>query len=270
MEFLRLHWGLALAATVVATAASAQQGYGYNNERYGSYNDRVLVRCESVEERTRYCAADIRGDVRLVNQLSRSRCIEGRTWGWDRQGIWVTEGCRAEFEIDQGYGWGDDRSRRDYGRDRVVRCESTNSRTVYCNVDTRYGVRLLTQHSRSACIEGRTWGWNARGIWVTNGCRAQFQVGQRGRDDRYRYGDGRYGDDRYGDERYGQGDLPALRVTCQSQENRYNFCRVGGYIRQAQIKRQLSSSQCQYNYSWGYRSDGIWVDRGCRAEFVVY
>ena len=114
MKSLRLHWGLALAATVVATAASAQQGYGYNNERHGSYNDRVLVRCESVEERTRYCAADIRGDVRLVNQLSRSSCIEGRTWGWDRQGIWVTEGCRAEFEIDQGYGWGDDRSRREY------------------------------------------------------------------------------------------------------------------------------------------------------------
>lgn len=260
MKSLRLHWGLAFAASVVATAACAQQGHGYNTERYGSYNDRVLVRCESVEERTRYCTTDIHGDVRLVNQLSHSPCIEGRTWGWDREGIWVTEGCRAEFEIDQDYGYGDDRSRRDYGRDRVVRCESTNSRTVYCDVDTRYGVRLLTQHSRASCIEGRTWGWNAHGIWVTNGCRAQFQVGLRGPHDRYRYGD----------DRYGYGDYRARRVTCQSRDSRYNFCRVSGYVRQAQIQRQMSSSQCHYNYSWGYRSDGIWVDRGCRAEFVVY
>jgi hypothetical protein len=272
MKSLRLHWGLALAATLFATAAGAQQGYGYDTGRYSSYNDRVLVRCESQDERTRHCVADIRGDVRLVNQLSRSSCIEGRTWGWDRQGIWVTGGCRAEFEIDQGYGsgYGDDRYGRDYGRNRVFRCESTNSRTVYCDADTRYGVRLLTQHSRSACVEGRTWGYNARGVWVTRGCRAQFQVGGRGYDDRYRYGDGRYGDDRYGDERYGYGDQQARLITCQSQDSRYNFCRVSGYIRQAQIRRQISSSQCQYNYSWGYRSDGVWVDRGCRAEFVVY
>src|SRR5881396_2517805 len=101
MKSLRLQWGLALAVTVFATAAGAQQ-YGYDNQRYSSYNDTVLVRCESQDERTRYCAADIRGDVRLVNQLSRSNCIEGRSWGWDRQGIWVSGGCRGEFEIDQG------------------------------------------------------------------------------------------------------------------------------------------------------------------------
>ena len=263
MKSLLPNWGLALAAMVFATAASAQQGYGYDTQRYSGYNDRILMRCESRDERTRYCAADIRGDVRLVNQLSRSSCIEGRSWGWDRRGIWVSNGCRAEFEVDQGRGYGyDDRYDRDYGRNRVIRCESTNSRTVYCNVDTRYGVRLLTQHSRSACIEGRTWGWNARGVWVTNGCRAQFQVGGRGFDDRYGDRD-RYPYDGYGDGR-------ARRMTCESHDNRYRFCRTSGYIRQAQIHDQRSRDRCSYNYSWGYRSDGIWVDRGCRAEFVIY
>jgi hypothetical protein len=268
MKSLVLQWGLALAATLVASAAGAQQ-YGYDNQRYSSYSP-SLVRCESQDERTRYCAADIRGDVRLVNQLSRSNCIEGRSWGWDRQGIWVSGGCRAEFEIDQGrndrY---DDRYGSDYGRGRVIRCESSNSRTVYCNADTRYGVRLLTQHSRSACIEGRTWGWNDRGVWVTHGCRAQFQVGGRGYDDRYGNGD-RYGNDPYRDDRYGYGDNYARRVTCESHDNRYNFCRVGGSIRQAQVHRQMSQDQCRLNYNWGYRADGIWVDRGCRAEYTFY
>ena len=277
----RISRGLALVALAFAGSAGAQAGYGYG-QGYNTHSDRVVVRCESQDERTRHCAADIRGNVRLVNQMSRSQCIEGRTWGYDRQGIWVGAGCRADFEIDNrsAYGYDDryDRNRRDYGQGRVIRCESVNSRTVYCDADTRYGARLLSQASRSACIEGRTWGWNTRGVWVANGCRGQFQLGGRGNDDRYGYGThDRYPyDDRYGNnDHYGNNDPygynnTGRRLTCQSQDSRYNFCRVSGYIRQAQIQRQLSSSQCQYNYSWGYRSDGIWVDRGCRAEFVVY
>jgi hypothetical protein len=269
----RIRGAIALAAVGLCSGALAQQGHGYDSGRYYDNRQVTLVRCESHDERTRYCTGDIRGDVRLVNQLSRSRCIEGRSWGWDRRGIWVTDGCRAEFEVDQGSGhaYDDDRSRRDYGRNRVIRCESTNSRTVYCNADTRYGVRLLTQHSRAACIEGRTWGFNYRGVWVANGCRAQFQIGGRGYEDN-RYGDDRYG---YGDDRYGYGDdrygyTQGRRLTCESNNERYNFCRVSGHIRQAQIRDQKSRDACQYNYSWGYRADGIWVDHGCRAEFVIY
>jgi hypothetical protein len=274
MSSLRFHRVLALVAVCFAGAASAQSGYGYG---YGSdyRHDRVRVRCESIDERTRYCTADIRGRVRLVDQLSRSQCVEGRTWGWDREGIWVSQGCRAEFEIDaydERYHDRDgryyDRNRREYGQGRVFRCESNDSRMNYCDVDTRYGVRLLTQHSRAACIEGRTWGWDRRGVWVTDGCRAQFQVGGYGHDDRYGY---RNGDPRYRyDDPYGYGNAYARTLTCSSNDNRYNFCRIGGGARQVQIRRQLSQSQCRYNYSWGWRSDGIWVDRGCRAEFAIY
>ena len=161
MKSLRLHWALAFAATVVATAASAQQGYGSDPGRYSSYNDRVLVRCESQDERTRYCSTDIRGDVRLVNQLSRSPCIEGRTWGWDRQGLWVTEGCRAEFEIDPGYGNGDD---RDYGRNRVVRCESTNSRTSSLERLALYSATTGTKACEKAPSANNR--RNRLGIWL--------------------------------------------------------------------------------------------------------
>jgi hypothetical protein len=285
----RISWGLAVAAAVFATGAAAQQGYGYDygNNGYGNngygYDGRTTIRCESQDERTRYCTADIRGGVRLVNQLSRSSCIEGRSWGYDQRGIWVSDGCRADFAIDS-YGYGNDdyygRGRDGYGRNRVIRCESTNSRTVYCNVDTRYGVRLLAQHSRAQCVEGRTWGWNSRGVWVSRGCRAQFQIGGRGYDDRYGYGNGNgYG---YGNGGYGYGNNGGgygsgygygggQRITCQSQDGRYNFCRIsGGYLRQAQVVRQMSQSECRYNYSWGFRSDGVWVDRGCRAEFEIY
>ena len=63
------------------------------DDRYGR------VRCESRDRRTEYCGVDIRGGVRLVRQLSDRRCVRGSTWGTDGRGIWVTDGCRAEFEL---------------------------------------------------------------------------------------------------------------------------------------------------------------------------
>jgi hypothetical protein len=40
-----------------------------------------------------------RGHVRLQRQLSDSACIEGRSWGWNRAGIWVDQGCGASFLV---------------------------------------------------------------------------------------------------------------------------------------------------------------------------
>jgi hypothetical protein len=143
---------------------------GYNDD-YGRYDSRV--RCESRDSRTNYCNVDTRGGVRLVHQLSDRDCVRGRNWGANERGIWVTDGCRAEFELGaggNGYGNGNGYASR-------FRCESSNSRTRYCQVDTRYGVELVRQLSNSACIEGRSWGVNRDGVWVSRGCRAEFALG---------------------------------------------------------------------------------------------
>jgi hypothetical protein len=58
------------------------------------------ITCESQQENRQRCPTN-GGDVRLVNQLSRTQCIEGRTWGADREGIWVSGGCRAVFEVQE-------------------------------------------------------------------------------------------------------------------------------------------------------------------------
>jgi hypothetical protein len=34
------------------------------------------------------------------------------------------------------------------------------------------------EHSDSSCRQGRSWGFDRRGIWVDHGCRADFQVGR--------------------------------------------------------------------------------------------
>ncbi len=33
--------------------------------------------------------------------------------------------------------------------------------------------------------------------------------------------------------------------------------------------RQHGNADCRQGYSWGYDQRGIWVDRGCRADFEV-
>ena len=64
--------------------------------------DSGAIACASDDGRRTYCEADTRGGVRLVRQISDSPCQEGSTWGYDRRGIWVDRGCRAEFEVSGG------------------------------------------------------------------------------------------------------------------------------------------------------------------------
>lgn len=137
------------------------------------------VSCNSNDMRRNWCNVDTRGGVRLYKQKSDSPCIQGRTWGYNRNGIWVDRGCRAEFEVGGGYGgdYGGGYYGGGYGG-RTITCSSDDMKRNWCSVDTRGGVRLYKQKSDSPCIQGRTWGYNRTGIWVDRGCRAEFQVGR--------------------------------------------------------------------------------------------
>lgn len=72
--------------------------------------------------------------------------------------------------------WMEDRDERGGG---TLTCSSDDGRRRYCNANTSSGVRLTRQISGSACIQGQTWGFDERGIWVDRGCRAEFQIGRR-------------------------------------------------------------------------------------------
>ncbi|MBA0098034.1 DUF3011 domain-containing protein [Stenotrophomonas indicatrix] len=170
---------------MMAAAGGVQaQNYGYD-DRYDDRGGNGIVRCESIKNRSNECRLE--GRARMIRQLSGSPCVEGETWGQSRYGVWVTQGCRAEFVGEYrrpggggggwggggGNGWGGSQWG---GGGQVIACHSNDRRQQYCDAQVRRGVRLVRQESRSACIEGQTWGWDRRGIWVSNGCRAQFQV----------------------------------------------------------------------------------------------
>ncbi|HTA64232.1 MAG TPA: DUF3011 domain-containing protein [Xanthomonadaceae bacterium] len=136
-----------------------------------------IVHCESNDYRQDYCRVDTRGGVRLRRQTSSSACIRGRTWGANGGGIWVSDGCQGDFAVGGGWDPGAPPQQSVFMPERTVRCESNGDRTVRCDVDTRGGVRLAAQLSSSACIQSRTWGWDRAGVWVSNGCRADFRIG---------------------------------------------------------------------------------------------
>jgi len=89
----------------------------------------------------------------------------GGEWGRRR---WDWEEERREERRDE--------RRDDRRRDAVLRCSSDDGRRTFCEADTGRGVRMVRQISGSPCEEGRTWGYDRRGIWVDRGCRAEFEV----------------------------------------------------------------------------------------------
>lgn len=116
-----------------------------------------------------HCAMETAQGVQLVRQLSETSCIRGSEWDVERDGVWVEQGCRAEFAAT--------RAQTATVMRRVVRCDS-NGGTVACPVVLRGApVRLLRQRSMWPCKEGRTWGVRRNEIWVSRGCDGEFEVG---------------------------------------------------------------------------------------------
>jgi len=236
--------------------------------------------CASEDGHRHYCSADTRAGVTMQRQRSKSACIQGTTWGFDQQGIWVDRGCRADFMVnapqvadshDRFHDRDRDRDRdrdherggdgdRDFGHDRdrwqeetmQLTCSSDDGRRHYCESDIQGEAVLVRQRSGSPCQQNYSWGNDRRGIWVDHGCRADFQL--RGRRTNLV------------GSNYNPGFVGTLK--CSSDLGTRQYCPADTRNR-VRIARQVSESACRLGYSWGYDKSGVWVDHGCRAEFDI-
>ena len=155
----------------------------------------------------------------------------------------------------------------------VITCESDSGAHHYCSANTRGGVTLVHQLSRSGCWKNDTWGYDYRGIWVANGCRAEFRTGYLGSERRASY---YHNEDRWNDRDSINDDAAkvagaALAVgliaaaavaseknhedqddnryastyVCESRDERHHYCslgdRRGNY--HVELKRQLSENR---------------------------
>ena len=162
--------GSLLASMVV----SAQVDF-FDFDRPGrGRGERVTVNCNSGSFAYNTCyVGNYIVDAYVSRQISRTRCIEGENWGFTNDTIWVDKGCRADFVVTLR-GGGHHR-----GESENLVCASGGYRFNSCypqNPGRITHVELVSQHSRTSCVEGDTWGWDYSRIWVDKGCRAEFRV----------------------------------------------------------------------------------------------
>lgn len=172
-------------------------GSGWGAAGTGWNGGSVEVHCASNDGREQFCPADNRG-VTLRKQESRAPCVEGQSWRADRRGVYVRNGCRGVFEARQGggNGWGGNGWGNEGGGSGPfsIKCQSIGGRWGVCPVDIDGPVRLVRKESRAECVRGMSWGvLRNEGIWVSNGCRAIFEV-QNGREAQGRKAYGGSGD----------------------------------------------------------------------------
>ena len=210
----------------------------------------AVIPCSSEDGEKHYCGADTRYGARLVRQRSTAPCKENETWGYDEQGIWVDKGCGGEFTLGGGQG-GAEPGGTEMGQ--TILCASQNGRRTACPADTSSGVQLVRQLSDAKCKEGSSWGQDKSGIWVDKGCQAEFVVGVAAHP-----------------SDSGKGaNAKNQRISCTSDDGRKNYCDVDTQGTQVKLVRQQGMQPCEEGSTWGYDRRGIWVDRGCRGEFLV-
>ena len=149
-------------------------------------DETMQLTCSSNDGGRHYCESDIQGKATMTRQRSGSPCREGYSWGYDRQGLWVDHGCRADFQLTgRRSGYAGAGTFPGYvggthpGYVGSLRCSSDLGTRQACPVDTRGGVKLVHQVSESSCRLGYSWGYDRDAIWVDHGCRAEFQIGSR-------------------------------------------------------------------------------------------
>ncbi|MBS0226243.1 MAG: DUF3011 domain-containing protein [Proteobacteria bacterium] len=197
---------------------------------------RGLVVCESWQSRWAHCDADVTQTIRLARQRTNdAQCIRSQTWGVDATGIWVSSGCRGEFQVGEVANSG--------APVRTIRCDSINGGRNICAVDTGRGVVLMKQLSNLGCSKGKTWDYDDDGVWVSRGCRGIFTI-----------------------------DVDPAKtghvLRCESIHGKENICPLpaGAHVR---VQEQRSSAPCVEGKNWDVRNDGLHVSHGCRADFNV-
>jgi Protein of unknown function (DUF3011) len=218
----------------------------------------IDIICSSERGGRQYCQADTGDGVQLLKQLSAEICRKGYSWGQDGSGIWVDHGCKADFSIsalgllgaliDNG---------KDYAQAHTFQCVPGDKKRHYCQADTRGGIRLVKAVNGAACVYGKSWGYDAGGVWVERKCQAEFEVG----------GGASYRPPEVPGTGHIWGAGNGLKVfTCSSEDGKRRSCDADTG-EGAVLVKDLGGSACARGETWGFDRHGVWVDRGCKAEF---
>lgn|GEM_PF-1451590 len=63
----------------------------------------------------------------------------------------------------------------------IVSCVSDDGERRHCSADASGGVALRRSTGTGSCLLGRSWGYDDKGVWVTEGCGGEFILGRSSR-----------------------------------------------------------------------------------------
>ncbi|HLM53511.1 MAG TPA: DUF3011 domain-containing protein, partial [Pseudoxanthomonas sp.] len=156
----RSNWGFSRIKEDIATSLGGGRPDGWSVGSGPLPDSGGGVVCESNKNRYRECATGFRGRAVLIDNFSRTRCVEGDNWGSGNGSVWVDRGCKGRFGPARGDGMGRGTS------DSVVRCESRDNRRQVCDTGFRGRALVDRQLSNAPCVEGHTWGQDRGSVWV--------------------------------------------------------------------------------------------------------
>ncbi|MFD0739156.1 DUF3011 domain-containing protein [Lysobacter koreensis] len=225
--------GLCLAA-LAGPATAQQRPYAPEELRSLSYNDQVRVISLEYQEQSRGRRIP-QDQLRFyTDQVNRSN------WGFSQ--------VRADIAQSLGLGGG---VPPPYGG-QGFRCDSTGNDARRCPTPWRGPSVMVRQVSNSPCIEGRSWSSQDGQVTVWKGCRAEFAAAG----------------SIYPEPGYPEPGFPGGNtVRCESTDNRARTCQVPWWG-PSRLSRQLSKAECREGYSWQAQRGQMYVDHGCRAEFM--
>ena len=253
-------WIVAAVATLAMGQASAQSysnsGYAYGNG-YGNGQQRT-VRCESIRSRRTFCRVNTMGSARIARQLSQRSCIQGRNWSYNSGGIWVSNGCRADFVVGRRTAYRQpyvnsnavvDHQHYSDSSGRLVHCESTASGRTYCgDSHNRYS---MSGNRDPDCIQGQTWGQDERGVWVSGDCNADFSSSP-------------YDNPEAGHTHHV--DSSGRLIHCQATADGRTYC---GDHDTRYVMSGTRDPDCIEGQTWGRDDRGTWVSGDCNADFSI-
>ena len=240
---------MTLKTVLKATIAATALGLGLAGTTTTAQAAQELT-CDSNPGGYNYCRTSTAAGVTLLTQRSRYGCYQNDTWGYDSGGIWVANGCSATFRIGR-----EDKSDNTAAAVGLGILALAILGAGSDNNDDGYNEPPPPPPPPPP--QGYPGGYPPPGGYPQGGYQPPPPPPPQG------YPPGSY------QQGYNQYYGAATIIPCNSRKNKYQFCAapVRNYV---ELVQQRSKSSCRFNKSWGYDRKGVWVNKGCRADFAIY
>ncbi len=230
-----------------------------------------VITCSSSDGQLHSCRVNTDQPIQFLRQRSSAQCIQGETYGINRGGVWVTNGCSADFAVgdnNQTYnnGYYNQQGAYNNGYDQ----DDQNNNGAY-NRNDGYRDQNGNWHSRHHHDNDRDHDRNNNGYYSQNGTydNGPYNNGTYNQQGTYQgpYNGGYVGAGQQHPSVY-YGKYDDGKTTCSADPGTGPiYCRTNGALSDATIIK--SNGQCQRGQNWDINPDGLWVADGCSAQFRI-